>query len=352
MVVPNSIKNVIITKGAIEELSEVLNQYKNPLIVTDDLIYAQYREIIESVIKGRHNWLRLPRFNQVISTDPHDGRVIFGTSKESEINVNQFKDADIIIGFGGGRSIDAAKLLARESGLDWISIPTAASHDGIASDVASVTQDGYRYSEKCKKPIAVLADLSIMNKAPLKLEMSGLGDIICKASSLAEWRLAHEQNDEQFDEKIYSQLNDTLNDILTNYSLEKLVKAEIEAGEAMCQFGSSRPCSGTEHAISHAMDRRAENLHGIQVAFATPICVKYLEEVGYSNYKAVDIQNFMKNRGLPTTLAEMDTNVDAFIDDVHHALEIMERRNRYSVIKHLKLNDKEIVQGLQDMEYY
>ena len=350
--VPDSNESVIVAEGAIEKLSEVLSRYKSALIVTDDLIYAQYREVIKSLIKGKHDWLRLPRFNQVISTDPYDGRVIFGTSRESEINVNEFKGADIIIGFGGGRSIDAAKLLARESGLDWISVPTAASHDGIASDVASVTQDGYRYSEMCKRPIAVLADLSIMDKAPSKLELAGLGDILSKASSLAEWRLAHEQNEESFNDEIYARLDETLNDVLTNYSLEKLVRAEIEAGEAMCHFGSSRPCSGTEHAISHAMDRRAENLHGIQVAFATPICVKYLEEAGYSNYKATDIQDFMRKKGLPTTFTEMDTNRDAFLDDVHHALEIMERRSRYSVFTYLKLDDKEISQGLGEMGYY
>ncbi len=348
---PNSSNNVIIAEGAIQKLTDLLKKFKHVLIVTDDLIYAQYHEVIASVIGREHNWLRLPQFNQVISTDPYDGRVIFGASRGAEINVSEFKDADIIIGFGGGRSIDAAKLLARESGLEWVSIPTAASHDGIASDVASVTHDGYRYSELCKKPIAVLADLSIMSKAPSKLEMAGLGDIISKASSLAEWRLAHEHNEEAFNEDIYSTLAKTLDTILTDYSLVTLVRAEIDAGEAMCQFGSSRPCSGTEHAISHAMDRRLENLHGIQVAFATPLCVKYLEEVGYSKYKSEFIQDFMRKRGFPMTFDELNVSQELFIDDVHHALKIMERRNRYSVLRHLKLDDSDIVRGLQDLGY-
>jgi glycerol-1-phosphate dehydrogenase [NAD(P)+] len=348
---PDSKDSVIISEGAIQRLNSILSKYKLALIVTDDLIYAEYREVIKSTIKSRHRWLRLPRFNQVISTDPHDGRVIFGTSRGAEINVDEFSDADIIIGFGGGRSIDAAKLLARESGLDWISVPTAASHDGIASDVASVTHDGYRYSEMCKKPIAVLADLTIMSKAPSTLELAGLGDIISKASSLAEWRLGHEHNNESFDEEIHSKLENTLDVILTDYSLESLVKAEIEAGEAMCRFGSSRPCSGTEHAISHAMDRRAENLHGIQVAFATPLCVTFLEDAGYSKYSAGEIIDFMREKGLPTTFTELDTNQDIFLDDVHHALKIMGRRNRYSVVKHLKLEEKDIIQGLRDLGY-
>jgi glycerol-1-phosphate dehydrogenase [NAD(P)+] len=348
---PETNDSVIIAEGAIESLKELLSRYRHPLIVSDDLIYAQYREIIKNVIGSEHSWLRLPRFNQVLSTDPHDGIIIFGASRGPEINVKEFENADIIIGFGGGRSIDAAKLLARESGLEWISVPTAASHDGIASDVASVTHDGYRYSEKCKRPIAVLADLSIMAKAPSKLELAGLGDIISKASSLAEWKMAHELKNEAFDDGIYTILSGTLDAILKDYSLEYLVKAEIDAGEAMCKFGSSRPCSGTEHAISHAMDRRSENLHGIQVAFTTPFCVKYLEEAGYAKYSVDDIQSFMKERGFPTTFSDMHTSHDVFLDDVHHALRIMEKRDRYSVLNHLNLNDSDMRRGLQDLGY-
>ncbi len=348
---PTAPDTVIIAEGAIQELANLLQGYKRALLVTDDIIYSEYNGLIESIIGDNHSWLRMPQFNQVISTDPHDGKVIFGPPGGPVTDVKEFRDADIILGIGGGRSIDAAKLLARESGLSWISVPTAASHDGIASDVASVMHNGYRYSEKCKSPIAIVADLSIISKAPPSLELAGIGDIVCKASSLAEWKLAHEHNDEPLDEQVLAMLDHTLSEILNNYSLKALVKAEIDAGEAMNIVGSSRPCSGTEHAISHAMDRRSQNLHGIQVGFATPLCVHYLNQAGYSKYAPDYLQEYMRQKGLPLTFEEMKLNVDVLLDDIQHGLRIMEKRNRYSILNHMGVTEKDLRDSLQILGY-
>ena len=261
------------------------------------------------------------------------------------------KAVDIILGFGGGRSLDIAKLLARDSNLNWISVPTAASHDGIASNVASVMQDGYKYSQKCKSPIAVVADLSIISRAPAKLRSAGIGDIICKASSLAEWRLAYEHRNESFDEKVYSMVDNALMSVLRDQGLESLVEAEVDAGKAMSVFGSSRPCSGTEHAISHAMDRRNHGLHGFQVAFATPICIHYLEKAGYTKYKTTDLQRVMRDNGLFLSLQEMGMTIELFLDDIHHGLRIMEKRDRYSVLKHLNLDDNDLIASIEQVGY-
>jgi glycerol-1-phosphate dehydrogenase [NAD(P)+] len=342
---------VIIAEGAIRNLATMLEDGAHALIVTDDLIYSRYRETMESIVGTGHKWLRMPQFNQVISTDPHDGKIIFGPPGSPVTDVTDFRGVDIILGFGGGRSIDAAKLIAREANLDWISVPTAASHDGIASDVASVSHDGYRYSEKCYVPKAVIADLSIISKAPSQLERAGLGDIICKTSSLSEWRMAHEHNDEPFDEAVFTMLENSMEQLLADYSLRNLVAAEIDAGRAMCMVGSSRPCSGTEHAISHAMDRRAANLHGIQVAFATPLCVHYLERAGYTKYRTGHIQQLMQKHGIPTSLKDMGIDQDTFLDDIHHGLKIMEQRNRYSVLQHLAVDDADLLRTTREIGY-
>ena len=200
---------VVIKEGAIGELSILLEDYHCPLIVTDQLIHSEYSEMIESTLHHELVWLLVSSYEQGML--PHH------------------KAVDIILGFGGGRSLDVAKLLARDSNLNWISIPTAASHDGIASNVASVMQDGYKYSQKCRSPIAVVADLSIISRAPAKLRSAGIGDIICKASSLAEWRLAYEHRNESFDEKVYSMVDNALISVLRDQGLETLVEAEVDA---------------------------------------------------------------------------------------------------------------------------
>jgi len=302
---------VIVAKNALDRLDSILDPYRHVVCVSDEIIRGEYGVRLEGVVKRGMTWLMV--------SDYQDGAF-------------PRNEGDVILGFGGGRSLDVAKLLAVELGCDWVSIPTAASHDGIASDVASVSQDGYKYSKKCKRPIAVVADLSIMSRAPPRLKLAGTGDVLCKSSSLAEWRLGKENNGEYFDDSAYHVVESALASVMRNDSLEVLVKAQIDAGRAMCMVGSSRPCSGTEHAISHAMDRHSQELHGLQVAFATPLCLYHLDQAGYTKHKADDLIRIMRKRGLPVSLTEMSLAPDVFIDDIHHALEIMRKRGRYSVL--------------------
>lgn len=323
--------SIIIAEGAIERLKDILAKYQKPLFVTDVVIYDKYRKTIENGIKADVVWAISPDYQKGLAS--------------------LYPNVDIIVGFGGGKSIDMAKIISMEASLDWLSVPTAASHDGIASNVASVMQNGYRYSEKCKSPSIILADLSIMATAPSILTLSGIGDIVCKASSLAEWKLASEHKGEEFDPKVFSIVDSALDAVLKDDSLETLVKALIDTGNVMTDFGSSRPCSGTEHAISHAMDRRMPSLHGLQVAFATPLCLHFLEEIGYAKYTAEEVRMYLVEKEMPTTLKELDMTKGMFLDDIRHALKIMERRSRYSVLAHCKTNDDKLKDTFEKVGY-
>ena len=322
---------VIIEDGALDKLGKLIEDYSNPICVTDELIHSEYSQLLENVIGKPCKWIMASTYRAKTNT--------------------VFRNVDVVLGFGGGASLDVAKLISRDTGINWISIPTAASHDGIASEVASVSHNGYKYSEKCKGPLAVIADTSIISKAPARLRLAGLGDIICKTSSLAEWKLAHQVADEPFDEEVYSMVMKALEAVLESDNLETLISAEIDAGRAMSIFGSSRPCSGTEHAISHAMERTSADLHGLQVAFATPLCLHYLLETGCTDHKPRDVLSYMKDRQMPTTLAQMNISQDQFIDSIRQGLNIMEKRNRYSVMKHLEVDDDSLKAAMAELGY-
>ncbi|MFX1367554.1 MAG: iron-containing alcohol dehydrogenase [Promethearchaeota archaeon] len=322
---------ILIEKGALQRLDEIMGEYRQVICVTDELIYSGYRDVLEGETSGTVQWLMVSECEKDISSVSLKG--------------------DIIIGFGGGRSLDMAKRLAKKSNLEWISVPTAASHDGIASDVASVSHNGYRYSERCKSPIAVVADLSIIAKAPAKLRLAGLGDIICKASSLGEWKLAHNAKGEAFDHDVYSMVNSALDSVFTDESLESLVNAQIVAGKAMKMFGSSRPCSGTEHSISHAMDRDLGELHGLQVAFATPICLFFLEKTGYAQYSSAEMHQFLADREIPNKLDDFDISEKQFLKYIGHGLDIMRDRDRYSVLDYLQVRNQDILDAMRQVGY-
>ncbi|MHA1771457.1 MAG: iron-containing alcohol dehydrogenase [Candidatus Thorarchaeota archaeon] len=303
---------VVIKKGALQTLPEIVAKYGRAMFVSDTMIFDKYKDAIDNFLEIDPTW---------IMVEDHPEKHEIPTS------------ADVIVGFGGGRSIDTAKLIAAETGLEWISVPTAASHDGIASEAASVSHNGYRYSKRCKLPVAVIADLEIIAQAPRDLFLAGTGDILCKTSSLSEWKMASEIHGEPFNKEAFELTKHALDTVMADKRLETLIMAEIDAGKAMYLAGSSRPCSGTEHAISHAMERREHNLHGLQVIFATPLCLHYLDKTGYSLYDPREIRKIMVARNLPLTLASMSITTEQFLDDVHHALNIMRKRERYSVIE-------------------
>jgi glycerol-1-phosphate dehydrogenase [NAD(P)+] len=193
---------------------------------------------------------------------------------------------DVIIGQGGGRSVDLAKMTAFALGKSFISVPTSASHDGISSPFVSMRGADKPYSVKAKTPIGVLADVELMSKAPRRLMISGCGDLIGKITAVKDWELARDEAKEYYgtyaanlaylSAKII--LDEGRNLILdTLYGLRTIVEALISAGVASCIAGSSRPCSGSEHLFSHAVEYVAgknSGLHGERVGIGTIMMAK------------------------------------------------------------------------------
>lgn len=193
---------------------------------------------------------------------------------------------DVIVGQGGGRSVDLAKMTAYNLGRPFISVPTSASHDGISSPFVSMKGSDKPYSIKAKTPIGVLADVELMSKAPRRLMISGCGDLVGKITAVKDWELARDEVDEYYgtyaanlaylSAKII--LDEGQNLVKDNlYGLRTVVEALISAGVASCIAGSSRPCSGSEHLFSHAVEYVAgknSGLHGERVGIGTIMMAK------------------------------------------------------------------------------
>ena len=242
---------------------------------------------------------------------------------------------DCFLGVGSGRSIDLAKLSSKNCDVPFISVPTAASHDGIVSARASIHSDGKSKSYEAQAPIAVVADTEIISKAPFRLLAAGCGDVISNYTSVLDWELAFRHQNEPFSQSAAVMAHMSADIILNSADLIRpglessarmVVKALVLSGAAMSVAGSSRPASGAEHMFSHALDRIAKKpaLHGEQCAVGS-IMMMYLHGGDWEK-----IRNALIQIGAPTSAKEMGISDDEIIEALLCAHTI--RPERYTIL--------------------
>ena len=104
----------------------------------------------------------------------------------------------LVLGVGGGAKIDVAKLSSARCGIPYFSIPTTASHDGIASPLASIKGLAKPFSVMAQSPMAIIADTDVIMKSAHRLTASGCGDVVAKITAVRDWRLAHRVRGEYY----------------------------------------------------------------------------------------------------------------------------------------------------------
>lgn len=189
------------------------------------------------------------------------------------------KNVTAVIGIGGGKALDTAKYVAFLAGLPYLAVPTSLSNDGFCSPQASLTLDGKRRSLPAALPQGVILDVEVCLEAPKSLWLSGVGDLVSKLTAVADWKLAFHNRGEPVDDLAALLSDATVYQFLAAPDCDAsgtalLGTALMLNGIAMEICGSSRPASGSEHLLSHALDARSARprLHGLQVGVATYIC--------------------------------------------------------------------------------
>jgi len=196
---------------------------------------------------------------------------------------------DLLIGVGGGSILDVVKRVSLLINIENLLVPTIISNDGLVSSISVIKDTNDKtLSLPGRTPFGVVVDINIIRDAPSKFLQAAAGDILSNISATNDWVLASRNNGEPINDLAYmlsrsaafALLHHESKDIRNRNFLKQVVYCQINSGLAMALAGTSRPCSGSEHLISHAIDfhNLSENtLHGYQVGAISIFCL-YLQK--------------------------------------------------------------------------
>ncbi|POM26933.1 Glycerol-1-phosphate dehydrogenase [NAD(P)+] [Actinomadura rubteroloni] len=254
---------------------------------------------------------------------------------------------EAVVGIGGGRTIDATKYAATLSGIPMVSVATNLSHDGICSPVASLTHEKGKGSFGVVMPLAMVVDLDYVHAAPPRLVRAGIGDVVSNLSAVEDWLLAAENVGEQIDRMALTVARTAAEALLhqpgtidSDRFLTVLAEGLVLSGLAMSFAGDSRPASGGDHEILHAIDRlypgtaNHGELAGIGAAFCYHLRATHL---GDGADRLADIIACLDRHGLPKLPEDVGLTAEEFTAAVRYAPRT--RPGRYTILEHLDLDE-------------
>jgi glycerol-1-phosphate dehydrogenase [NAD(P)+] len=269
-----------------------------------------------------------------------DGSVEAGAAMAARLRGGFY---DALVGIGGGRTLDVAKYAASLSGLPMVAVATSLAHDGIASPVASLDDEGGRKaSYGVQMPIAVVVDLDYVRRSEPSMRRSGIGDTISNLSAIADWRLAERERGEAVDGVAVTFARTAATSVVHREDgidddpfLVALAEALVLSGLAMATAGSSRPCSGGDHEIVHAIDHLFPGTaHHGELAGAASLFTSFLRG---DDALALGIDACLTRHGLPRVPADLGLSESQFAQAVLRAPGT--RPDRFTILEHLRLDE-------------
>lgn len=298
-----------------EEFSKVVILFGNGLI---DMFGTQ---VMESL---KQNNIEVLEYQEMDTVDVAD---------ITELAFSMPSRTQAVIGIGGGKVIDAAKYCGFLLKIPFISVPTSASSDGFSSASASLIVKGRRKSLPAKMAYGIIVDTQVISSAPARFLYSGIGDMVSKITALYDWQFEEDHgvtvvNDFAMmiaKKAVNSFVRTPFETIQDQLFLKELLDSLAMSGVANEIAGSSAPTSGSEHLISHALDKMSEcpQLHGVQVGIAT-----YLMAV-VQDHRYVRIDTIFEKTGFWEYVKTLNLNVNDYLEAIDMAPSMKPFRHTY-----------------------
>ncbi|WUI04609.1 iron-containing alcohol dehydrogenase family protein [Spirillospora sp. NBC_00431] len=263
---------------------------------------------------------------------------------------------EAVVGIGGGRTIDATKYAATLSGIPMVSVATNLSHDGICSPVASLVHDKGKGSFGVVMPLAMVVDLDYVHAAPARLVRAGIGDVVSNFSAVDDWLLAADECGERVDRMALTVARTAAEALLhqpasieSDRFLTVLAEGLVLSGMAMAFAGDSRPASGGDHEILHAIDQlfpgtaNHGELAGIGAAFCYHLRATHL---GTGAERLAEILACLGRHGLPRFPGDIGLSVEQFAEAVEFAPRT--RPGRYTILEFLGLDKGATLKAVEE----
>ena len=315
---PVGLEAVVLGDGALEALPDVISglvgssHRSGPVAIVSDLTPKRYRsgDLLEFVTKS--------------VASRHGVRGIFlGTAghnlhADEETLARATRDCEgvsCLLAVGSGTVADIGKVLAVTHGFPYVIVQTANSVNGFADDRSVLLINGVKRTTPSTWADVLIADTDVLVDAPVAMNVSGLADLIAMFTAPADWYLANLLGMDDFYSPTVVALAREQGPALLEAArlvpdadrtaLSHIAATLTWSGISMGIAGTTAPCSGMEHAVSHLLEMAAVQagneaaLHGTQVGVSSIVAAllwrRVLDELANGGLSRISVPDAVES---------------------------------------------------------
>lgn len=229
-------------------------------------------------------------------------------------------DFGIVLGLGGGKSLDAGKAVAVLLGKPVATAPTIASNDSPTSGSIAIYDDNHTMIAVDRMPggpALVVVDTALIAKAPVHFLLAGIGDAISKkfeaegcmaGTGVTPFGVRPLETAIAIADCCYRTIRQHAAAAIaacTRGEPDKALEAVVEAAVLMSGLGFENGGLSLAHSLTRGTVKARgarDAIHGLQVAWGLLV---QLAAEGRTDAEILDLIAFHRGIGLPATLAEL-----------------------------------------------